>query len=351
MSFILHASKALPPYSYSQEEVCQFFQNAPQKFPKNDSEIEAIFENAQVQTRYFVFPLNRFHELGSFTQRNQIYFEEGLKLSLKVARECLSETHTSPEQVTGLIFVSTTGFTVPSLDAYLIQELKLPASTRRTPIFGWGCTGGVQGLAKAFEYTQAYPNEKVLLVNLELCSLAYQSSDISPKGLVGGAIFNDGATAVLVAGENTSPTGKLKICAAKSHLFPQTYSHMGWKQRESGLEVILAPEIPSLVQEKANEFVSHLLQSFHLSPSHLNFVLCHPGGAKILKAFQEVLEFSDQKMQISWETLRQYGNMSSCSVIFELQKLLGQTSRQNEFGVMSAFGPGFSAEGLVLQWK
>ncbi len=350
MSFIVHATTALPAYSYSQEEVCAFFRNAPQRFQKRDSEIEAIFQNAQVQTRYFVSPLNHFRELGSFAERNQVYFEEGLKLCLKAAQECLNQSKVSPDEVSGLIFVSTTGFTVPSLDAYLIQELGLPASTRRTPIFGWGCTGGVQGLTKAFEYTQAYPNEKVLLLNLELCSLAYQISDTSPKGLVGGAIFNDGATAVLIEGEKTSPRGKLKICAARSHLFPQTYSHMGWKQLDSGLEVILGPEIPSLVQEKAHEFISQLLRSFQLSPGDLSFVLCHPGGAKILKAFQEVLKLSDQKMQISWEILRQYGNMSSCSVIFELQKLLEEKPERGEFGVMSAFGPGFSAEGLVLQW-
>lgn len=352
MSFIVHATTALPAYSYSQEEVFKFFLAAPEKFLREDSQIRAIFENAQVQQRYFVHPLHRFAELGSFSERNQIYFEQGLKLCLQAARKCLSESNISPEQVTGLIFVSTTGFVVPSLDAYLIQEMRLPAQTRRIPVFGWGCTGGVQGLARALEYTRAYPQERVLLVNLELCSLAYQVSDTTAKGLIGGAIFNDGATAVLIEGKEVSkPQGKLNLCAAKSYLFPQTYSHMGWKQKETGLEVILAPEIPDLVDQKARGFVDDLLKTFELAPRDLDFVLCHPGGAKILTAFQRVLELKPEKMAISWEILKNYGNMSSCSVIFELEKLLRQESHSKKFGIMTAFGPGFSAEGLVLQWK
>jgi alkylresorcinol/alkylpyrone synthase len=353
MPRVIAVGTALPENRYRQEEVRNIFGAPFLRNGRDPSAIESVFHNALVEERYFVRPIEEILRLGPLAERNRIFGEDGCRLAEKAARACLEKARADPRQIDALVFVSTTGFVVPSLDVLLAERLKCAASIRRLPVFGWGCTGGVSGLAQAYALTKAEPKARVLVVALELCSLAYQERDVTPKALIASAIFNDGAAAVLVEGDEAAgrgaPSGP-KILAARSHLFPETTDLMGWEQVATGLQVILSPRIPELVLTEARGFVQAVLGDRRVRLGDMPQILSHTGGAKVLSALQEALSLNRSQLEISWGILRRYGNMSSVSVLLSLEEALRRGYPEGSNSLMLAFGPGFSAEGLLLQW-
>lgn len=352
MGSIRSIGTALPTYHYSQTEMVQASKVIYRSVLKELDEIELIFKNAQVEHRYFILPIEKILKLGSFVERNRIFFEEGLKLAQKAVQNCLEKSQLSPTEIDSILFVSSTGFTTPPLDAYLMNHFQFSPSTKRCSVFGWGCLGGVAGLAKANEYVKAYPQERILLVNLELCSLAYQAEDRSMKSLIASVLFNDAATAVIVEGDEVASAKSFhpRLLKSRSFLFPNSYHLMGWEHQESGLQVVLSPEIPRIVRDHVKEFVDLFLEDHSLSIRDLKRILPHSGGAKILSALEKAIQSHPEQTALSWESLRDFGNVSSCSILFTLEKALQKKNLPGDFTLLLAFGPGFSAEGLMLQW-
>lgn len=350
-SHIAAIGTATAPHRYAQDALLARLLAAYNFDIESPAQAQAIFQHALVDDRYLVCTLEELLTEKTFPERNHLFFDKGLPLAEQAILRCLAQTDAAPADIDNIIFVSTTGFVVPSLDAYLIERLGCPATTRRYPIFGWGCTGGLAGLRLASALAETHPRARTLLVNLELCSLAFQPNDRSVKALIGNAIFNDGATATLIEGKDiatqrTSP----KIVGSRSFLFPDTKDLMGWEHIDSGLQVILSPTIPALANIHAAPFVAALLADCGKHGDDLQLFLFHPGGAKVLSALATALAIPPPRMAYSWRTLKRFGNMSSCSVFFVLQEALAHTPPAGSLGLMLAFGPGFSAEGIVLQW-
>ena len=349
MPRVISVGTALPEWHYRQAEVAEVLRKVYRPLFEKNPELIRVFENSRVEDRYFVRPFEELMQLGTFVERNKIFAEAGYRLAERAVQECLAAAQLDPGAISGIVFVSTTGFSVPSLETTLINRLGFHPATRRWPIFGWGCTGGVAGLAQACAQTRADPRQRILLVAVELCSLAYQARDLTQKALIASAIFNDGAAAVLVAGdEATQPQSDgPQILAAKSHLYPATQEVMGWEQVETGLQVVLSPRIPELVRDDARRFLASLTAEAGKTIADLNGVLSHTGGARILQALEEVLGL---ELKLSWETLRKFGNLSSASILFTLKAAMQNRLPAKELGALVAFGPGFSAEGLLVQW-
>lgn len=337
---------ALPQYAISQAVAKEFAARAFGHSYKDINRLLTIFDHCQINQRYISMPLDWYGKEHSFADTCRIYAEVGISLAEKASLAAMEMAGIEAKDVGVLLFVSSTGITTPTLDATLIQRLGLPENTKRIPIWGLGCAGGVSGLARAAELAKAAKEKSVLLVALELCSLTFQRVDFSKANLVGTSIFGDGAAAVLL-----SPTGDgPEILDSFSYLLPQSADVMGWDVIETGLKVRFSKSIPYIVKKYIPELVVEACANWHVDPQKIQHYIVHPGGAKVIQAYQESLGLDDDVLQYAVHTLYHYGNISSASVLFELKEFMSQTAREGKYGIMLALGPGFSAEQVLFLW-
>jgi alkylresorcinol/alkylpyrone synthase len=250
-----------------------------------------------------------------------------------------------------IIFVSSTGVATPTIDAHLFNKHELSPHVRRTPIWGLGCLGGAVGLSRAMEYTIAFPDSIVLVVALEICSLAFQIDDLTPKGIIASALFSDGASAALVVGRESRlyALPGLELLDSHSTTYPDSLHVMGWEVVDEGFKVILSREIPQIVKANMKNGVVALLSRRGLSISHIRYFPTHPGGARVIAAYKEALALKPDALSQSEEVLRHHGNMSSPTVHFVLRRLLHEEKNPGTYGIISALGPGFSSELLLFR--
>jgi alkylresorcinol/alkylpyrone synthase len=293
-------------------------------------------------------PVEWFEEDHSFPEKNALYREHALNLSEKAARRALDRAGADPEDVGAIFFVSTTGLSTPSLDSKLIFRLGLSEHTRRIPIWGLGCAAGVAGLARAADHARLYPEKATLLVAVELCGLTFQRGDLSKSNLVSTSLFADGAAAVLLGAGNGA--SGLELLGGHSTTWPETEDIMGWDMVETGFKVKISRDIPTLVRQRMPENLVVACDSVGLAPEEIKHYLTHPGGAKVLDAFEEVLGFEPGGLALPREILRDCGNMSSVTVMFVLERFLqSDECSAGDLGVLSAMGPGFSAEHVFFR--
>ncbi|HLL39072.1 MAG TPA: 3-oxoacyl-[acyl-carrier-protein] synthase III C-terminal domain-containing protein, partial [Rubrobacteraceae bacterium] len=253
-----------------------------------------------------------------------------------------------PEDVGAIFFVSTTGIATPSLDSRLIFRLGMSENIRRVPIWGLGCAGGAAGLARASEYARAYSEKPVLLVGVELCGLTFLKGDRSKSNLIATSLFADGAAAVLLGGEQLGAGPELR--GSYSTTWPGTEDVMGWDVVDDGLKVRFAKSVPVIVHEKMRGNLETACASLDLGLEDLRHFVLHPGGPKVLEAYEDTLGIGRGNLELSWEILREYGNMSSVSVLFVLERFLEEYPQASgEYGTISALGPGFSAEHVLFR--
>lgn len=309
----------------------------------------SVFDNSQIQTRYFSRPLEWFEQPHTLSEKNQAYIESSTKLSFDAAQKLLERTGTAPDEIDYIIYVNSTGLATPSIDARLINLLDLRPNIRRLPVWGLGCAGGAAGLSQAYHHLLGHPDEKVLLVACELCGLTFLHDDLSKSNLVATALFGEGAAAVLLAGAGTNTLG-IDILATNSRFFPDSLDVMGWNIMDSGLQVIFAKQIPDIIEKHALADLSIFLEDNELDLSDISRFLFHPGGARVIEAYQKALGMSNGALSISSDILRNYGNMSSVTVLFVLEEYLKKYGLNNNgYGLVSALGPGFSSESLLLK--
>ena len=342
---ILSVATALPPHRVGQHEAKRFAYGMFAEAHKNFERLIPIFDNVHVENRHFCVPVEWFEEDHSFPEKNALYVEHALDLSEKAARRALDKVGADPKEVGAIFFVSTTGFSTPSLDAKLIFRLGLSEHTRRVPIWGLGCAAGAAGLARAAEHAHLYPGELVLLVGVELSGLTFQRGDLSKSNLVSTSLFADGAAAV-VLGAGAGP----EVLGGYSTTWPGTEDVMGWELVETGLKVQLSKSVPVIVRERLRPNLVQACVSLGLDFDELEHYVLHPGGAKVLDAFEEVLGIEPGGLAFSRAVLRECGNMSSVTVLFILDRFLqGAEYAPRDLGVLSALGPGFSAEHVFFR--
>jgi alkylresorcinol/alkylpyrone synthase len=352
MPKILAVGTAVTPYSVKQEEAQTF---ARECFAPSFPQIErymSIFDHASIHNRYISQPISWYKQQHPFTEKNRIYVETAIELGEKAIRTCLDKQGWTPEDIDHLVFVSTTGIATPSMDARLINRLSMKSDVKRTPVWGLGCAGGVAGLSKAYEFAKANPSEKILLLAVECCSLTFCPLDHSKSNLVATSLFADGAAAVLICGDQVLlPDGTFpEITGAQSFLWPDTEEVMGWDLTGDGLKVIFSRSIPELVLKKVKPVVQRFLDEAGVPLSQIDVFLTHPGGKKVLEAYQKALNLPPGSLNGAFEILAGYGNMSSATVLFLLERELMQTHPAGSYGLMAAMGPGFSLELSLLHW-
>jgi alkylresorcinol/alkylpyrone synthase len=361
MSQILSVGTWNPPYIMGQNEVMDF---ARQLFEKDFDQIDRllnVFNTGQIDERYFSRPLSWFKEPHSFQEKNDIYREVAAESGVQAIKKCLENVEylgepVKPEEVDALIFVSSTGLSTPSLDVSIINELPFNPYVRRMPLWGLGCAGGTAGLARADEYCRANPKHAALVLSVELCSLTFQHGDKSKSNLIGASLFADGAACVLVCGDE-SPLLKRthskvipKIVGSQSVLMPHSEDVMGWDIRNEGLFVVFAKSIPAIVSTWFKPIAETFIKRHGLETCDLTHFVAHPGGRKVLEAYSESLCLENHLLDDSSEILRKYGNMSSPTVLFVLDRAMKKAKEPGEKGITVSLGPGFTAELLMLDW-
>ena len=314
-----------------------------------------IFENARIDKRHLCMPLEWYGTDHTFEQKNTLYVEHALSLSTAAIGNVLDRSGLTVRDVDHLVFVSSTGLATPSLDARIINALGFRSDVRRTPVWGLGCAGGAVGLARARDFARADPEAIVLMIALELCSLTFQRNDLTKRNLVAASLFADGAAAALVAGVDARATpragrGELELLATQSTLWPDTLDVMGWTVDGAGLHVVFSSDIPTIVRDKVRPGLDAFLATRQLRLADVDHMVLHPGGAKVLSAYGEALALAPDALELAHATLRDYGNMSSPSCLFVLDRFLEQRRiAPGEIAVLAALGPGFSSEFVLMR--
>lgn len=342
----------LPPHRMSQEVVSEF---AREHFAGKLNDVERllpIFDHAGIQSRYFSIPVDWFSEVHSLEEKNELYIQNATRLSAEAARGLLENNGLEPHQIDYIIYVNSTGLATPSIDARLINVLNLRSNIRRTPIWGLGCAGGAAGLAHAYHYALGHPNDRVLLIAAELCGLTFMADDFSQSNFVATALFGEGAAAVLVTGDSVTEgraNGRaVEMLGTRSQFFPDSEDVMGWSVVSGGLQVVFAQRIPEIVAAHAEEDLVSFLAEFGLTLGDIEEFLLHPGGRKVIEAYEQALGFSNGHLALSREVLRDFGNMSSVTVLFVLERYLKKKDREG-YSLISALGPGFCSESILVK--
>lgn len=340
---------AVPPNKIDQINA-QFF--IGKHFSRRFGETERllpIFNNSGIASRYFSQPMEWFLTSHDLAEKNEAYIKAATDLSEQAAQRLFEDQKLQPHDIDYIIYVNTTGLATPSIDARLINRLGLRHTVRRTPIWGLGCAGGVAGLSHAYHHVLGHPKERVLVIAAELCGLTFMADDYSKSNLVASALFGEGAAAVLIVGDEVKADG-LDIMASRSRFYPDSLDVMGWNVVSHGLQVVFAQRIPDIVAAHASHDFGEFLSEHDLTLQDISAFIFHPGGKKVIEAYQQALGLNNGQLCLASEILRDYGNMSSVTVLFVLERFMQKHHQlQNSFGLISALGPGFCSESMLIR--
>lgn len=310
--------------------------------------VREIIDNSAIDQRYSVFPPEYTIEPRPLAQINREYQEKAVELGLQVTEHALAQAGMVPTDVDLLVTVSCTGVMIPSLDAHIATIMGFRSDVRRLPITELGCAAGAAGLARTWEYINAFPDRTAMLVAVEIPTLTFQRRDASQANLISAALFGDGAAGVVVTGREAPGP---RILASECFLFPDSLAAMGFDLRDTGFHIVLSKDVPELIRARVKGLAQGFLAKQGLKQEDISAFLLHPGGQKLLSYMQEELGLKRSDTEVSWDILRRYGNLSSASVLFILNEWLVQKEMPSgSYGLLMAFGPGFTAEMLLLQW-
>ncbi len=342
---LLSLATANPPHDLPQDEVAEA---ARALFGPRFAEFERmskVFESTGIVRRQGARPIDWFREPRGWPERTAVYLEAGEALFVEAAERALTAAGLSAADVDQVVTVSSTGVATPSLEARAFTRMGFRADVQRVPVFGLGCAGGVTGLSIAARLAEARPGSVVLLVAVELCTLAFRLDALTKANVVATALFGDGAAAaVLRVGE--AGEGLAVIEGAGEHTWPDTLDVMGWSVDPVGFGVIFARSIPPFATKYVGPAVAGVLDRLGLTAADVGRFVCHPGGAKVVEAFETALALAPGTLDVEREVLRDHGNMSAPTALFVLKRVLEAGSPDR--ALLLALGPGFTASAVSL---
>ena len=351
---------ASPPYCMSQKDTAGFMADILNLSPTEARKLRVLYRATAIDYRYTVLEDYTLREALSFfpnddspfpttAERMQVYQENATKLSIEAVKDCWKNVEFPLSEITHLITVSCTGMYAPGLDIELIEQLGLPFHTERTCINFMGCYAAFNALKVADTICKSTPDAKVLIVDIELCTIHFQKSKLDDD-LIANAIFADGAAAVLLESGPKAPK-TLSLEGFYCDLAPSGKQEMAWYIKDYGFEMKLSTYVPEILKENARSLIMRLLDKVDMQINDVHHLAVHPGGRRILEVVEEALQVPKEKNKAAYEVLRNFGNMSSVTVLFVLKTLLSQLNQSHhQNNILSlAFGPGLTMESALLK--
>lgn len=355
---ILGLETAVPPDFLSQHEIVEKYINLIALKSEDREKIRATFDNSAIQKRHTVIPdfnkeRSEWHFWGqqyptvepTIFHRNEVFKREAPKLALEAANKVIKTWGEPASKLTHIISVSCTGMIAPGIEFELMEKLNLNLSISRLGINFMGCFGAFKGLETASLVARNNPSARILLVCTELCSLHLQAT-MNPHNLLGASLFADGAAAVIIGQSPIASENPLWTIHKNCSLgLKSTKEKMTWEAGETGFLMKLSPQVPVYIHRHIAPFAKDLLGNT-LEVENCDWAI-HPGGKSIIQAAERALNLEKSQTLASWETLADYGNMSSPTFLFVLENLRRQHNRKKWIAGLG-FGPGLSFEGILL---
>lgn len=360
MSKIISIGTAVPPYKHEQENILQFMQKAYALNEAEKRKLRFLYHHSGIHNRYSVIPdycrpvsewkfyphTENLEPFPNLEQRMAWFDKYAAPLSVDAIRKCLHDKMEN-ESITHLITVSCTGMSAPGLDLQLMELMDLPRHIFRTSVNFMGCYAAIHALRLADAFCKTDPGARVLIVCTELCTLHFQR-DPTPDNIASGLLFSDGAAALLLTPDDFTHKG-LHIDDFYSEVFTKGKKDMSWELSSSGFIMTLSGYVPDLIEEDFEMLVDRSLRKQGLNRSDITHWCVHPGGRKILDAIHTSMKIGKEALQQSYHILKEYGNMSSPTILFVLKEIMQQLdfSRSNKI-LGAAFGPGLTMETFIV---
>lgn len=346
---ILSVASQLPKYCKTTAEIIPFLKvwlaGQEERFQRK---VIKLFESAGIDKRYSIMDPVDVFENTSFEEKNDIYADEAVNLAEKALKKALDKANTPASEVDYIITISCTGFMIPSIDAYLINRLGMKQDIVRLPVTEMGCVAGVSGLIYAKNFLKSNPNKRAAVVTVEAPSATFQLEDFSMENIVSTAIFGDGAAAVILSSYENEKGPEI-VDEAMYHFYDAEHI-MGFKLTNTGLRMILDKAVPETIAEHFPAIVNPFLERNKLSIENLDHLIFHPGGKKIVQTIEEIFSIYGKNIDETKGVLKDYGNMSSATVLYVLERFMDKQPAKGEKGLMLSFGPGLTAQRVLLEW-
>ena len=349
MSRIVAVAPELPAYSYPQHEITEELVPLLTNGPSHRAVMERTHANSGIGTRHTALPLERYRDLGSFRQTNDIFIEVATDLCSRALTRGLADAGLEALDVDFVIFTSVTGLSAPSIDALLVQRLGLRPDVKRLPSYGLGCMAGAAGISRLHDYLVGHPTGVAVLLSVELCSLTLQRGDESMANFVATGLFGDGAAAVVMVGEDHPAASGPRVVGTRSATYPDSIDVIGFLVGETGFEIVLSPGVADVIEKHFPGDVAAFLEAYDLTVDGIDTWVAHPGGPKVLDAFASSLGVPPEEFALSWASLERVGNLSSAAVLHVLADTIA-AGGNGPAGLLFALGPGVSAEFVLLEW-
>lgn len=357
---------ANPRYRISQEQHYSILESANGMSREEKLVLRKIYSRSGIEYRHSVlsefsegdkgenevFHPSGKYENASVSKRMEIFEANAANLCRAAADDCFAHLPgLKPTDVTHLVAFSCTGMYAPGIDIQLVESLGLDRSVERTCINFMGCYAAINALKSAYHIARSQPDAVILLSGVELCSLHYQKSN-NPNQIVANALFGDGAAAVIVSAKDMKVQG-ITYCLENFYAeFEHAASNeMVWRIGDSGFDLHLTPEVPNVVRENIEPLLQKLFQKTGINQEDIDYYAIHPGGMKILEACEQALGISKTQNEVSYQILRDYGNMSSVTVLFVLKEYMNRLTEADKGKkvLACAFGPGITMESMILE--
>lgn len=350
MTRIAGVASAFPRHYYRQAQIAQALRRHWDQGLGNPKVLDRLSTRVGVDGRYLALPIEAYDDLTTWGKSNNVWIEVAEDLAEQSICRALTRAGLCEADLDAIFFVSVTGVASPSIDARLMNRMNLRSDIKRIPVFGLGCVAGAAGIARAADYVRAYPRQCAVLVSVELCSLTWQRNDLSVANLISSGLFGDGSAAVIVAGSERD-TGGPEVLGTRSSFYRGTEEVMGWDISEEGFKIVLSPEVPDMVRKHLAHDVDNFLADYDLDRSDIATWIMHTGGPKVLQATAKALDLPAGALEVSWQSLRRVGNLSSASVLVVLEEFMNRRRpAPGSYSILAAMGPGFCAELVLLRW-
>ncbi len=338
-----------PPHTRTTEEVLPYLDiwlsGQEDRFRKK---VKKLFAGSGVERRYSIMSSDEVFTKTSFEEKNELYKAAAKDLGERVLHKALNQANISPQDIDILITVSCTGIMIPSLDAYLINRLGMRQDILRLPVTEMGCVAGVSGIIYAKQFLQAKPNQRAAVIALEASTATFQIDDFSMENIVSAAIFGDGVACAILS-SYPEEKGASIVHEGMYHL-PDATDLLGFRLTNTGMKMVLSEALPTTIGTHFQEMIEPFLAEKDLTIKDIDHMVFHPGGKKIVQTVEQLFAPYGKHIQETKEVMRTHGNMSSTTILYVLEQFFNQQPNEGDYGLMLSFGPGFTAQRVLLQW-